>query len=144
MQRIPEGGIPVIRLASVAIFAVLPVLAAPDVPASSSAVTFNKDVLPILEKNCQGCHRPGEVAPMSLLTYKDARPWAKSIKAAVVSQKMPPWFADPKYGHFANDRRLSQKEIATLSAWADGGAQEGNAKDAPAPLTFTDGWNIKP
>jgi hypothetical protein len=131
-------------LASVAIFAVLPVLAAPDVPASSSAVTFNKDVLPILEKNCQGCHRPGEVAPMSLLTYKDARPWAKSIKAAVVSQKMPPWFADPKYGHFANDRRLSQKEIATLSAWADGGAQEGNAKDAPAPLTFTDGWNIKP
>ncbi len=61
----------------------------------SSSPTFNKDVLPILQKNCQGCHRPGEVAPMSLLTYKDARPWAKAMKVAVVTEKMPPWFADP-------------------------------------------------
>lgn len=61
----------------------------------SSSVTFNKDVLPVLQKNCQGCHRPGEVAPMSLLTYADARPWAKAIKAAVLTQKMPPWFAGP-------------------------------------------------
>jgi len=115
-------------------------MAAPDVP----AVTFNKDVLPILQKNCQGCHRPGEVAPMSLLSYKDARPWAKAIKNAVVSQKMPPWFADPKYGHFANERKLAPAEIATLTSWADNGAAEGDAKDAPAPLTFQDGWNIKP
>ena len=64
--------------------------------AASNNVTFNKDVLPILQKNCQECHRPGEVAPMSLLTYNEARPWAKAIKAAVVTQKMPPWFADPK------------------------------------------------
>ena len=69
--------------------------------AASGAVTFNKDVLPVLQKNCQGCHRPGEVAPMSLLTYSDARPWAKAIKTAVLSRKMPPWFADPQYGHFA-------------------------------------------
>src|SRR5580704_19374920 len=110
----------------------------------SSSPTFNKDVLPILQKNCQGCHRPGEVAPMSLVTYKDARPWAKAIKLAVVTEKMPPWFADPKYGHFSNDRRLSQADVDTLVRWADSGALEGNAKDAPAPLQFTDGWNIKP
>jgi hypothetical protein len=112
--------------------------------AAPTSVTFNKDVLPILQKNCQGCHRPGEVAPMSLLTYQDARPWAKSIKTAVVSQKMPPWFADAKYGHFSNDRRLSAADINTLVSWVDGGAPEGDATDRPAPLTFQDGWNIKP
>ena len=80
----------------------------------SSSVTFSRDVLPILQKNCQSCHRPGQVAPMSLISYKDTRPWAKAIKAAVIARKMPPWFADPKYGHFANDRRLKEDEIATL------------------------------
>lgn len=129
-----------IRFAWVGLFATLCVRAAPNAP----VVTFNKEVLPILQKNCQGCHRPGEVAPMSLLTYKDARPWAKAIKNAVVSQKMPPWFADPKYGHFANERKLSLGEIATLTSWADNGAAEGDAKDAPAPRTFQDGWNLKP
>src|ERR1700756_896884 len=97
-----------------------------------SAVTFTKDVLPILQKNCQSCHRPGQVAPMSLLTYKDARPWAKAIKAAVTTRKMPPWFADPNYGHFANDRSLKQSDIETLAKWADSGAAEGDPKDAPA------------
>src|SRR5262245_34814325 len=72
-------------------FAALAIVAAPN---TTTSVTFNKDVLPILQKNCQSCHRPGEVAPMSLMSYSDARPWAKAIKAAVVSQKMPPWFAD--------------------------------------------------
>jgi hypothetical protein len=116
------------------------VLAAPD-PAK---VTFNKDVLPILQKNCQSCHRPGEVAPMSLITYSDARPWAKAIKAAVVSKKMPPWLAEASFGHFKNDRTLSADDIGTLAAWADNGAFEGDAKDRPATLTFQDGWNIKP
>jgi hypothetical protein len=74
-------------------------------------VTFNKDVLPILQKNCQSCHRPGEIGPFSLLTYDSARPWAKSIKTAVLTEKMPPWFADPRYGHFANDRRLRDADI---------------------------------
>jgi hypothetical protein len=128
------------RLAAGAVLMGLVAMAAPDAP----PVTFNKDVLPILQKNCQTCHRPGEVAPMSLLTYSEARPWAKAIKAAVVSQKMPPWFADPNVGHFSNERRLSQAEIATLSSWADNGAAEGAAKDAPAPLKFVDGWHIKP
>lgn len=103
-------------------------------------VTFHKDVLPVLQKRCQECHRPGEAAPMSLLTYKEARPWAKAMKTAVLSKKMPPWFADPAHGQFVNDRRLSQSEIDTLTTWADAGAPEGNAKDAPAPLKFAEGW----
>ena len=108
----------------------------------TDAPTFNKDVLPILQKNCQGCHRPGEIAPMSLLTYKDARPWAKAIKSAVVNKQMPPWFAE--YGHFANDRMLSTADINRLVNWVNSGAPEGNAKDAPPPLTFPEGWQIKP
>lgn len=120
------------------------VLAATNSP--SPSVTFNKDVLPIMQKNCQECHRPGEVAPMSLLTYNDARPWAKAIKLAVIGRKMPPWFADDGYpaAHFVNDRRLSNADIKTIVAWVDGGAREGDAKDKPAPRIFTDGWNIKP
>ncbi|MGI8744217.1 MAG: thiol-disulfide isomerase [Bryobacteraceae bacterium] len=113
--------------------------AAASVPAQ---VTFDKDVLPVLQKNCQSCHRPGEAAPMSFLTYQQTRPWAKAIKAAVVSKKMPPWFADPHYGKFANDRTLSPAEIETLTAWVDTGAKEGNSKDAPKPVSFVDGWQI--
>jgi hypothetical protein len=81
---------------------------------------------------------------MSLLTYSDARPWAKAIKVAVVNKKMPPWFADTKVRHFANELVLSDADIDTLVSWVDGGAPEGNAKDKPAPLTFTEGWNIRP
>ena len=125
------------RLTVVLTFAVSAVAAT-----NSSGVTFNKEVLPILQKRCQDCHRPGEAAPMSLMTYQDARPWAKAIREAVVTRKMPPWFADPHVGKFANDRSLSQAEIDTLTAWADGGATEGNPKDAPAPRQFVDGWNL--
>ena len=114
-------------------------------PASNSAtVTFNKDVLPILQKNCQSCHRPGEIAPMSLLTYTDARPWAKAIKRAATTKKMPPWFADPGYAHFVNDRSLSAADVNTLAAWADNGAVEGDASDKPEPIAFHTGWNITP
>lgn len=112
--------------------------------APNASVTFNKDVLPILENNCQSCHRPGEVAPMSLLTYQEARPWAKAIKNAVLTRKMPPWFAEDTSHAFSNNRTLSAADIATLTAWVDNGAPEGDAKDKPAPRTFTDGWNIKP
>jgi mono/diheme cytochrome c family protein len=124
------------------IVAVLSVSAAVAAPASkgSGAVTFNKDVLPILQNRCQGCHRPGEIGPMSFMTYKDTRPWAKAIQEAVASKKMPPWFADPQYGHFSNDRSMSQKEIETVTAWAASGAPEGNAKDRPAAREFIDGW----
>ena len=111
----------------------------------SSAVTFSKDVLPILQKNCQSCHRPGQVAPMSLVTYQEARPWAKAMKAAVAMRKMPPWFADPQYGHFNNDRSLKQSDIDTLARWADTGAAEGDPKDAPTPVPWPKGgWGIQP
>ena len=112
-------------------------------PAATS-VTFNKDVLPILQKNCQSCHRPGEVAPMSLISYQDARPWAKAIKSAVATRKMPPWFADSGYRQIANQWKLTDHEIETLVSWADNGAAEGNPKDAPPPLTFATGWALKP
>jgi hypothetical protein len=128
-------------------FATFLLLASPlaAAPQSDAAITFNKHVLPIFQNNCQSCHRPGQIGPMSLMSYKEARPWAKAIKAAVVSKKMPPWFADPQYGHFNNDRSLKPAEIETLAAWADGGAVEGDAKDAPAPIQWpADGWHIQP
>lgn len=105
-------------------------------------VTFNRDVAPILQKNCQGCHRPGEAAPMSLLRYTDARPWAKAMKEAVLSKRMPPWHADPHYGKFSNDRSMSEAEIRTIAAWVDAGAPEGNPKHLPKPVAFVEGWNI--
>jgi hypothetical protein len=110
--------------------------------AKESPVTFNKDVAPILQKNCQGCHRPGEAAPMSLLTYKEARPWAAAIREAVILKRMPPWYADPHFGKFSNDRSLSQADIETLTAWANNGAPEGDPGQAPKPREFVDGWNI--
>jgi hypothetical protein len=125
-------------------FALLACAAGITALAASNTPTFTKDVLPVFQKNCQGCHRPGEVAPMSLLTYQDARPWAKAIKQAVVTRKMPPWFADPVSVHFSNDRTLSPQDINTIVSWVDGGAPEGDPKDAPAPVTFQNGWNIKP
>ena len=112
---------------------------------TTAPVTFNKEVLPILQKNCQTCHRPGQIAPMSFLTYQSTRPWARAMKAAVLSRKMPPWFADARYGHFANDRSLKQSDMDTLVKWVDGGAVEGDAKDAPPAVQWPEnGWQIKP
>ena len=109
--------------------------------AATPSVTFHKDVQPILQNHCQACHRPGEVAPMSLMTYQLARPWARSIRQAVLTKKMPPWFADPHFGKFSNDRSLTQPEIDTLVAWVDAGAPEGNPQDAPAPRKWVEGWD---
>jgi hypothetical protein len=108
----------------------------------SPSPTFTREVAPILQARCQSCHRPGEAAPFSLLTYEEARPWAKAIKQAVLTRKMPPWFADPHYGKFLNDRSLEPKEIDTLAAWADAGASPGDPKDMPPPRQFADGWAI--
>ena len=108
----------------------------------SGSVTFHKDIVSILQKNCQVCHRPGEAAPMPLITYAQARPWAKAIREAVLTRRMPPWFADPQHGKFANERSLSPAEIDALVGWIDGGAPEGNPKDSPGPREFVDGWNI--
>ena len=92
----------------------------PQTSAQSAPVTFNKDVLPILQKNCQTCHRPGQMAPMSLVTFRDARPWARAMKSKVESRQMPPWFADPAHGEFANDRSLSTREIEILRLLGEG------------------------
>lgn len=112
------------------------------IAAAQSSPTFYRNVLPILQDHCQECHRPGEIAPMPLLTYEQTRPWAKAIKTNVLSGKMPPWPADPHFGKFANDRSLSREQIDTLTAWADSGAAAGKLTDAPAPRTFVQGWNI--
>ena len=112
--------------------------------------TFMKDVLPILQSNCQTCHRPsganlsGMIAPMSLMTYEEVRPWAKSIAKVVDTRQMPPWHASREFdGVFRNERVLSADEIATITAWTQQGAQRGNPTDAPAPMKFNEsGWNL--
>ena len=108
----------------------------------SNGATFSRDVAPIMLKNCASCHRPGEIAPMSLLNYKEVRPWARAIREKVVSREMPPWHADPKHGEWTNDRRLAQSEIDTIAKWVDGGAKEGDPKDLPPQPKFASGWQI--
>src|SRR5215471_8332169 len=124
-------------------------IASPALAAQSAAqITFTKDVAPILQNKCQVCHRPGTFAPMSLLTYEEARPWAKAIKEKVLAREMPPWHIDKNVGirRFQNDRSLSEEEIATLVKWVDAGAQKGNPVDMPPPRQFEDQdkWHITP
>ena len=97
-----------------------------------------------LQAKCQTCHRPGEIAPMSFLTFQSTRPWAKAMKTAILAKKMPPWGADPRYGHFANDPSLTQREIDTLVNWVDSGAAEGDPQQAPPPVQWAEGWRSKP
>lgn len=104
--------------------------------------TFTKDVAPILYKHCTGCHRPGEIAPMSLLSYADARPYAKAIRDEIRDGNMPPWHADAPHGTFLNERRLSQAEKDALLQWATNGAPEGNPKDLPAVPKYESGWML--
>ena len=108
----------------------------------AGAPVFSRDVAPILMRHCVACHRPGQVAPMSLLTYQEARPWARSIRRVVASGEMPPWFANPEYGAWANDARLSREEIETIVAWVDGGAEAGDPALMPAPPRFRNGWQV--
>jgi Copper type II ascorbate-dependent monooxygenase, C-terminal domain len=110
--------------------------------ADKNAPTFSKEIAPIFYKNCVECHRPGEIAPMSLMTYKEVRPWAKSIREKVIKREMPPWHADPAHGEWTNDKRLTQKEIDTIVAWIGGGAKEGDPKDLPPLPQFAKGWQI--
>jgi len=121
--------------------------------AGSSRATFAKDVLPILQKNCQVCHRPaganlsGMVAPMAFMSYEEVRPWAKSIARAVQTRQMPPWHAAPEFhGVFANERTLSDRDIATIVNWVGAGAPRGDAAEAPPALKFpqTGGWSFEP
>lgn len=93
-------------------------------------VTYNRDVLPIFEKNCVGCHRPGQIAPMSFLTYETTRPWAPQIKAVVLAKKMPPAVTNPHYIMLTKEDGLTQAEVDTIVKWVDGGAAEGSAEPA--------------
>jgi hypothetical protein len=127
--------------------ALLSALALTAIAGSASAqVTFNKDIAPIFQESCQNCHRPGNIAPMSLLSYKDARPWAKSIKRQVTQRNMPPWFMDKNIGirSFKDDVSLSDEQIAKITAWVDAGAPEGNPADLPVAKKFEDleQWHI--
>src|SRR5579883_3341932 len=123
-------------------FALLLLVAVAGLAATSPDVTFNRDIAPILYANCVSCHRAGDIAPMSLITYKEARPWAAAIKEAVSTRKMPPWHADPHYGHFLNDTRLTESQIATIRTWAQTGAREGNPADLPPVPKFSNDWHI--
>lgn len=116
--------------------------AAPQRAGAPRAVTYTRDVAPILNRHCVDCHRPGEIAPMSLTTYAEARPWAKSIRAAVATRVMPPWYADPAHGEFANNPRLADAEIATLTTWVDAGAPEGDRRDLPTSPIAAGGWTL--
>jgi hypothetical protein len=115
-------------------------------PAPQKPVTFTKDVAPILQRSCQTCHRPGSIAPMSLLTYEDARPWARSVKQKVSQRLMPPWMIDRNVGirKFKDDPSLTDEEIATIVAWVDAGAPQGRPADMPPPRHFEDAdqWHI--
>jgi len=109
---------------------------------AAPAPTFYKDIVPILQEKCQSCHRSGEAAPMALVTYDETRRWAGKMAAAVEMRMMPPWFADPRFGRFANDPSLSAEQIAQIVAWAKVGAPAGNLQDAPAARKWSEGWNI--
>ncbi|MBM61552.1 MAG: thiol-disulfide isomerase [Acidobacteria bacterium] len=112
------------------------------VDAANGAPTFAKDVAPILYENCVSCHRQNHLAPMSLITYEDVRPWARAVKAKVVAREMPPWGADSSIRNYRNDTSLSEDEIETIVAWVDGGTPKGEQVDLPEVPEFAEGWSI--
>jgi mono/diheme cytochrome c family protein len=117
-----------------------PIVEAVQVPAGTP--TFNKDVAPILYSNCVTCHRPGGVAPMSLLALEQAQAYASAIREKVIARVMPPWYADSRFGEFRNARRLTPAQIDTLVAWIDGGTPQGGGV-APVAPKFQEGWNVR-
>jgi peroxiredoxin len=119
-----------------------PIVAESAVRKTTGAVTFNRDVLPILQEKCQSCHRPGESAPFSLLTYPQAVRWAQDIKDYTQTRKMPPWKPVESHGVFQNERKLSDEEIGRLARWVDGGMPEGDPHDKPAPRRWPEGWQL--
>ncbi|MGD0956268.1 MAG: cytochrome c [Candidatus Acidiferrales bacterium] len=126
---------------AIVLFAAATLLAPGPAPRAAGTPAFYRDVLPILQQHCQACHRPGEIAPMPLVAYDQTRPFAHAIAEDARNRKMPPWFADPRVGHFSNDPSLSAEEINTLVAWA-ANAPAGNPADAPPPRRWAEGWNI--
>lgn len=109
---------------------------------SDSPVTYSNQIARILQKNCVECHRTGEIGPFSLTDYQEAAGWADTIVEVTQSRQMPPWHASPEYGHFSNERRLSDEDLNLLKQWADAGVPEGNPADLPAAKTYTEGWQL--
>jgi hypothetical protein len=132
----------ILSCAAVSLVSVFCFLASTNANDGKKSVTFTKDIAPIFFKNCVGCHRPDYPAPMSLLSYKDVRPWARSIKEKVLTRTMPPWSADPHYGEFSNDTSLSQRDIDTIATWVDQGAKQGDPRDLPPPPQVSELWEI--
>src|SRR5262245_35840887 len=122
---------------------ILGILATVLVAQTSAAAgpTFTKDVAPILYNSCVSCHRPGEIAPMSLVSYTDVRPWAKAIRTKVAGREMPPWGADPRFGKFRDDRSLTDAQIETIVKWVDAGAPKGDDGDLPKTPLFAASWS---
>jgi hypothetical protein len=139
-MRLTARALGALLIGSVAVAAVFGVTAT--APRAAASPTFSKDVAPILYKRCVQCHRAGAIAPMSLISYEDARPWARAMKLQVAARQMPPWGADPAIGKFKNDPSLTAQEVQTITAWVDGGAPEGNKGDLPQVPGFTEGWSI--
>ena len=131
---------PLVLAATVLAVAIPARISTPAQGTTGAAPTFNKDVAPIVFSSCVTCHRPNQVAPMSLLSYKEVRPWARAIKDKVLRGEMPPWRADGRYGTFRNDRRLTPEQVKTIAAWVDGGAVEGDTPLTAALPAFNDGW----
>lgn len=104
--------------------------------------TYNSDVAPILAANCMQCHRPGEIAPISLMSYEEVRPWVNSIRSEILARSMPPWHADRRYGAFSNERQLTDEQIQTIVSWVDAGAPHGDPRLPPLIPEFVDGWQI--
>jgi mono/diheme cytochrome c family protein len=127
-------------LLGILVLVATPVVGRTGEPAPPSSPTFTKDVAPILFSRCVQCHRPGEIGPMSLLSYQEVRPWAKAIRSKVVAREMPPWGADPQYGRFKNDPTLSQAQIETIVAWVEAGAPKGSDADMPSAPALSAGW----
>jgi peroxiredoxin len=117
-------------------------LGRPRTPKGDTALTFHRDVEPILQRRCQPCHREGEIAPFPLLSYEDAAGWSGMIREVVLNRRMPPWHADPRFGEFSNDRSLPAAELETLAGWIDAGAPPGDPAERPPPAVFGDGWAI--
>src|SRR5438128_8162710 len=128
-----------LRIGVPAIAVVLSCLVMAATASAATEVTFSKDVAPILQAKCQECHQPNSIAPMSLITFQEARPWARSIKERVAARQMPPWHIDRSVGvqKFKNDMSLSDEQVDTIVRWVDQGAPQGDPKDLPAPKPIT-------
>src|SRR5262249_31433114 len=111
-------------------------------PGEAGSVTYTKHISRILQKNCQECHRPGQVGPMPLLTYEDTVAWSAMIREGISEGRMPPWHADPKHGKFSNERSLAKAEREQLLEWIKQKCPRGDQKDAPEPRRFVEGWRI--